>query len=362
MKILAFLAATAVATGAVYFVQSHKLADRDRQIAALQAETQEKTAQVEKLEADQRRVQDQRRELLRQSDELVTQLQARNAASAANPPANRGDKLRANNLVAPATLSAPDGEADTPDETKAGFGKMLAKMMQDPDTKKFIRDQQRMMMNQLYSPLIKQLGLNPEQADRFKDLLADNAIKGAEKATSMFGGASSASRAELVNSMAAQQRNLDDQVRLFLGDAGYAQYKEFQETAGERMQLNTYKQQTGSDLPLTDNQTEQLLAIMKEEKKNMAALTGQPLPGADQDAAKFEAILSGEQSEKLVQSQQTVNQRVLERASAILSPEQLGAFAKFQTNQVQTLRMGLSMARKMMGPDNSQPASNPSAQ
>ena len=46
-----------------------------------------------------------------------------------------------------------------------------------------------------------------------------------------------------------------------------------------------------------------------------------------------------------------MNQRVYERAKDLLSPEQLNAFAKFQTNQTQMLRMGLTMARKMMPPD-----------
>ena len=48
---------------------------------------------------------------------------------------------------------------------------MISKMMQDPDTRKFIREQQRMMMDQMYGPLVKQLGLTPEEAAQFKDLL-----------------------------------------------------------------------------------------------------------------------------------------------------------------------------------------------
>jgi hypothetical protein len=284
--------------------------------------------------------------LLHQADELSAQLQARQLA----------DTNAAASALANAT---PAGEGEKSDDGKAGFGKMLAKMMQDPDTKKVIRDQQRMMLNQLYSPLVKQLGLTPEEADQFKNLLADNIVKSSEKAFSMFDGGLSTNKAELIKAMTAEQKSFDEQVKAFLGDDRFAQYKDYQETVGDRTQLNMFKQQTGGDNPLSDQQTEQLLAFMKEEKRTVAAATGQPLPGAGQDAAKLEAMLSGEQTDKLMQFQETVNQRVFERAKGVLSPEQLDSFATFQTNQVQMLRMSFTMARKMFGADKPAAAAAP---
>ena len=44
-----------------------------------------------------------------------------------------------------------------------------------------------------------------------------------------------------------------------------------------------------------------------------------------------------------------IDQRVLERAKAVLTPEQLTAFATHQSNQLQMQRMGMSMAAKMFG-------------
>ena len=90
-------------------------------------------------------------------------------------------------MAAP-TNPPPVSAGGKPDDEKGGFGKMLSKMMQDPETRKFIRDQQRMMMDQMYAPLVKKMGLTPEEAAQFKDLLADNTMKGAEAASSMFGG------------------------------------------------------------------------------------------------------------------------------------------------------------------------------
>jgi len=344
-----FLAATTVTLAVICVTQARKFAGQQTQFASLQGELAEQARQIEALQGAQKRRDQQRRELLRQAGDLSAQLQARQLADA-------------DAAASASTKAAPAGEGEKSDEGKAGFGKMLAKMMEDPDAKKVIRDQQRMMMNQLYSPLVKQMGLTSEEADQFKDLLADNAMKNAEKAFSMFDGGLSTNRTELAKTMAAEQQNLDEQVKAFLGDARFAQYKEYQETVGERTQLNMYRQQTGGDMPLSDQQTDQLLAFMKEEKQNVAAATGQPLAGAGQDQAKIEAMLSSEQSDKLLQSQETVNQRVFERAKGILTPEQLDSFAKFQTNQMQMMRMGMKMARQFMSlenPANESQRSNP---
>jgi hypothetical protein len=61
--------------------------------------------------------------------------------------------------------------------------------------------------------------------------------------------------------------------------------------------------------------------------------------------------------EKLMQTQETVNQHVYERAKEVLSENQLSSFGKFQTNQLQMMRMGMSMAKKFMSPEQPAPES-----
>jgi len=102
---------------------------------------------------------------------------------------------------------------------------MISKMLQDPDTRKFMREQQRMMMDQMYAPLVKKMGLTPEEATQFKDLMADNTMKGAEAASSMFGGGSSTNRTEAISALTANQKTMDEQMKTLLGDDRYAQYK-----------------------------------------------------------------------------------------------------------------------------------------
>jgi hypothetical protein len=219
-----------------------------------------------------------------------------------------------------------------------------------------------MVMDQLYAPLVKQMGLTPEEAAQFKDLLAGNMMKGAEKATSLFGGGAATNRTEMIRTLTEEQKSFDGQVREFLGESRYAQYKDYQQTVGERTQLNQFRQQAaGGENALSDQQTEQLLAIIKEEKQAVAAATGQPLPGAGQDQANMQAMLSGEGTEKLIQTQDAINQRVYERSRQVLAPGQLESFGQFQTNHLRMMRLGMSMARKFMGTDEAQqtPPPNP---
>jgi hypothetical protein len=320
--------------GAVCLLQRQRLSEQGTQIAALERTLADKTAQMDTLQADQKKLKNERAEMLRQMRGLALPPSPRAIAAAAALPA-----------------SPPAAETDKADKGTGSFGKMLSKLMEDPETRKFIREQQRLMMDPLYSTLIKQMGLSPEDAEKFKTFLLDQQMKGAEKATSLFGGSSS-NRTEALNLLTAEQKKFDEQMKEFLGDARFTQYKDYQQTLSERMQLNQFKQQTaGSENALADQQTEQLLALMKEEKQTVAAATGQALPGTGRDQADLQALLSEEQADKLLQSQETVNQRVFERAKSLLSPTQLEAFGKFQTSQMQTLRMSMSMARQLFGPD-----------
>jgi hypothetical protein len=322
------LAVTTIALGAVCVVQWQKHAAQKTQMVSLRGELEQKTQETDELQASQKHLDKQRSELLGQADELATRLQARQLADAKAP------------ALAPTRvpLSAEGQKADT---DGGGLGKIMSKMMDNPETRKFIRDQQRQMMDPLYGPLVKQMGLTPEEAEKFKDLLADNLMKGAGKASSLFSGLSSTNRTEVLNTLAAERKSFDEQLKASLGDTRYAQYQDYQQTVGERAQLNQFRQQTaGGGNALTDPQTEQLLVFMKEEKQAVAAATGPPLPGTEPGQADLQAMFSEDQAERFLQTQGIVNGRVYERAQAMLAPDQL-----------QMMRMGMSMARKFLAPD-----------
>ena len=55
--------------------------------------------------------------------------------------------------------------------------------------------------------------------------------------------------------------------------------------------------------------------------------------------------------EKLLESQGIANQRVTERAHAVLSADQWESFSRYLTNQIEMMRMGMHVARKLLAPE-----------
>jgi hypothetical protein len=347
--LILLLTVSTLVFAALSLAQREKLARHKNELVSVREEL--KTQEITQLQASQKLLeQQQQRESFEQASDLAAMLKRRQVTEA---------KVAVTEAkVAPATATDPGlpSEEQTPPKNKNGFGDFFSKLMEDPDTKKMIREQQRMVLEQLYVPLIKQLGLTPDEAEQFKDLLADNMLKGAEKATSLLGSGSSTNQAELLSTLSESQKNFDDQMKAFLGESRYAQYQDYQKTVGERSQLSQFRQQATGENAITDQQTEHLLVLMKEEKQNVSAATGFPPSGTTPEAGNLQAMLSGEGTEKLLQNQESVNQRVYDRAKDVLAENQLASFGKFQTNQLQLMRMGMNMARKFMTQENNAPA------
>jgi hypothetical protein len=341
MKIVSFILAIATATlVAVCVIQSQKLGEQKTQLANAKEEIEQNSAELEKLEAAQKHSRAQRDALLHQADILTAELQT---ARATQPPPS---------VEASATNTAagqPVADARAAKDDGAGFGKMLSKMMQDPEMKKFIKAQQKVMVDQLYGPLAKKLAMTPEDTDKFKELIADNMANSAEKATSMFGGGDATNRTAAIEAITANQKSFDEQMKSFLGDDRYSEYKSYQETVGERTQLNQFQQQNASGgNALNDQQVDQLLTLMKEEKQS-AISRGDSIFGDTKDPAKVQEMLAGGQLDKMLQGQEEINERVYDRARDVLTPSQLNSFGAFQTNQLTMMRMGMSMAKQMFG-------------
>jgi hypothetical protein len=173
--------------------QWQKLSGQKVQLVTLREETEQKTQEIADLQASQKLIEQQRRAFLDQAAELAVKLQARQQADAKTPEAISTDVASAAGSQKPAKDKNP-------------FGNFFAKLMEDPETKKMIRGQQRIMLDQMYGPLVKKLNLAPEEADQFKDLLADNMIKATEQAGSLFGGDSATNRTERLRVLRRSRR------------------------------------------------------------------------------------------------------------------------------------------------------------
>jgi hypothetical protein len=338
-RVLALLIPFALA--AVCLLQFKQNGDLKRKLTALQGTIDEKDKRAEIEQATLKKLERQQSGYRSQVQSLLLELQALRSAPIAESKPGLAN-----------SLAAGGGDAiDSKEGQKNGFGDMLAKMMADPAMKKLMRQQQAATVDMMYAPLFKEMGLSAEDKERFKELLLDRQMKAVESG-GMFMKlqGEDTDRSAVMNELAAQQKEFDAQLKTFLGDERYVQYTDFNETMAERMAVNQLSQQLASSSnPLNDDQSRQLLAIMKEEKKSVTPVFGGAGADGSANMANWQALMSEDRLNEFFKQREEIDQRVLERAKTVLTREQLTALDTHQSNQLQMQRMGMSMAAKMFG-------------
>lgn len=227
-----------------------------------------------------------------------------------------------------------------------GMGEMLSKMLKDPSMKELIRGQQKTMVHMMYGGLFKELNLPPAQQDQLTQLFLDQQMKAVENAGALF-QADGADKTAAAEALAAQKKETDAQIKALLGEEKYAQYEEYQKNLGDRMQLSQFQQrlQDGQNA-LREEQSRQLLAIMKEERARVPPVIPENAEQSPQDLSK---ALTEETMTQHFAWQEDFNRRVAERVGQVLTPEQRKEFEDFQAQQLSMQKFGVKMARGLFG-------------
>ena len=236
---------------------------------------------------------------------------------------------------------------DTEGEGKgAAWGEMIGKMMKDPAMREMMREQQKVMINMMYGGLFKELNLSPEDKDKFKELLTESQMGKVAATQSLLGGTQDeATTAAAKQSVADAKKQSEADIKALLGEGRYAQYEDYQKNVGERMQLDQLKTQlAGENAPLRDEQTAQLLKIMKEEK-----LALPPAISPEQSEMPDKNTFTPEKVDEQLKWMAQYNARVTERARTTLTPDQFIYYQKFQEQQASMAKLGMEMARQLFG-------------
>jgi len=250
--------------------------------------------------------------------------------------------------MAESLRSLRGGNSDTAEEGEGAFGKgmgeMLGKMMKDPAMREMMREQQKAMINMMYSGLYKELNLTPEEKDQFRTLLTEAQMKTIENAQSLF-GTNQAASADMTRQIQAAKKESDAAIKALLGDQRFAQYDDYRNNINERMQLDQFKNQLATDnVPLRDEQSAQLLQILKEEK-----LALPPAISTEESQIPSKETFTAEKLDQQLKWMDEYNKRVLDRAGQVLTPEQLTQYKSFQEQQASMQKLGLQMAKQMFG-------------
>lgn len=176
----------------------------------------------------------------------------------------------------------------------------------------------------LYGAVFQQLHLSGDVQEKVIDILTQQEKRLEQQAfdAAKLGTVPTPPSAEELRTQQAQQ---DQQLRSVLGDAGLTEFNQYQSTIPDRMIVNAMNQQ---DANLSDDQTQQLLQILKEERNQIfgQASINQSLASMPPD----QAMATIQQQELLLQ--QAVNNRI----QNLLTPEQRttlqGVFSQYSVH------------------------------
>lgn len=311
--LIVFLALTTAAGGWFAWQYRAQIADKDRQIALLAAERDTARAAAQAALADT--------DPLRENIERLTK---------------ERDRLQAQAQSAPPGPPQPPGMM--PGGPRPGFGPMGA-MAKTEEGRKFIRAQVATRVNRNYAELSRRLKLSPQDSGVLMGLLADR-----QAALNIARASSSGNSAELASQTAAIQAEFDEKLRATLGDQGFDQYSEYEETVQDRAAVGQLEEQfSAAGVQLEPAQKESLIQLMNQERKNSPENPFDPSksdPSSVLNLVKDDAVFNN-----WVQSQQDYQNRVLKAASGTLSPDQLATLQQSLQQRSEQERNMLQMAR-----------------
>jgi len=300
--------AIGLCAGAIIALQAHQAFVQKQNVKQLQEQLAQAAPRAQSYQALQMELE---------------KLQARNAAYAKTIEDMQRD-------VAKARAHASDALAAKASATKAAVaakGNSMADMFKDPEMLKALRPTQIATEKMMYAPLVKQLNLSAEQADKFYDLLVDHGVKSIQ---AMQSGNSADTE--------ANTQSLEADLQSLLGNDGYAQYLDYTKNDMASQTALTLLKNDFADNPLSDAQQQQLLQAMNTARRSVTAAN--PLDPSQPNASSMDQVLK---------QQEQMNQSVLQQAAAFLSPAQLQTLATSQSNMIAMQKSMAPMMQKMIG-------------
>lgn len=325
------LVAVAVALGFLYRQQTRETATKQAEAAAAKRELAEAEAEA------------QRRDQHNQSE------QAR--LSATNVQLAEKVARAARSEQAPTTNPAAQGASA--DATKPKHP--MAEMLRDPDMKEVFRKQARESVargvKELVSTnLVQQLGLTKEQTVELKKLLTQKGTLGFDfMMPVMTGELDEAGLAELGRKTQADMTGITDELKALLGDEGYKTFEAHEKTQPDRDRLDRFAarlKETGQ--VLTSDQRDQLLAAMAEERNNFKFAVDYN-DTSQIDYEHFHDFYAEDKMNTYFQEMEQLNDRILQRAQAILPAGQAAELQEVLKLQLQKGKYVVKSTNAMLG-------------
>lgn len=200
---------------------------------------------------------------------------------------------------------------------------LLAATLSDPDAREALRQQLFTASRTRWSPIIEGLKLDKQKAEKLVGIGADWGLKNLETAVAFTEATLTAEAA--VQTEADTERDATSQIRLLLGDEGFASYQECQKEFPARTLVDQFNKQLGP-FPISAIQRGALARVIEAEPTEVAS-------GLAGDFTVRELVSPGGLDGRF-EAQAESNQRILQAAAGFLSPEQVESLRLMQVSNM----------------------------
>jgi hypothetical protein len=148
-------------------------------------------------------------------------------------------------------------------ESRRNFNADFRTALDDPKFRSALSVVQQGRMVLWYGPLFKSLKLPPDQLERLKGLIADAQLAKSDSIYAAADQGAQSSPTELLEAAAAAQKETNDKIHALLGDAGFGQLQEYNQTRFLHVAVSQMQQSLSyTATPLSDEQANQLVNVL----------------------------------------------------------------------------------------------------
>ena len=224
----------------------------------------------------------------------------------------------------------------------------ISKAAADPETRKAMREQVKLVMSHLYSDLAKDLKLTPEQTAQFNDLLANHRMDNMDLITqTMHDGKT---QAEVRQIFSASDTAFQGNVQALLGDDALTQYQDYTKNLGSTLTVADFAGSLTGDPATVADKKSRLLQAMQQATQSALAAAGLPADYQTVPLINYANIASAEQGAQSLQLWDNIFGQVAASASTFLSADELNKFQEFRTNAINRTQVQLLVNQKLTAP------------
>ncbi len=224
----------------------------------------------------------------------------------------------------------------------------LSSVISDPETRRMIREQQKMGMGMIYKEFGTRMKMSPELTQKFADLLADDIMENVDHVGALLRDGKS--REEIDQVFTAQEAAMMEKVKELLGQEQLSQYQDYTKNLASYLTAEQFKGELTGDKAAKDEKSKQLYDLMQQETRAVLGELGLSPDYQTLPILNFRNIASEQEAERNLRLMETIYERAAVRAPSFLSPDEMKKFDDFRAKAVANSRAALTMNRRMMAP------------